>query len=730
MQIKGIRYTAPIFDNSGYGKASRGNIMSLYSLGIPITLNPISFEGSKPDLLENESIVLNSLVNKDIDYNINFIHTTPEFWEKYRKPDVKNVGYTVWETDRLHYSWPRYINDNVDKAIVVCEWNKEVFESSGVTIPIGVVQHGIHMDDFKGIKPYDIDGIDKDEFVFYSVFQWCYDEQTRVLTEDGFKYFKDLVYTDRIATLNPKTEELEYYNPEKLVKFRRKDKMFHLKGSLFDVCVTPDHKMVVKNKNDMFSDWKLIPFNELVSKGKSGQTIIPEKYRAKKNCKWIGKPQSVFKIPQLKDQTYSLRKGSVEEIPMGPFLEFMGWYLSEGSTYKAKRGYITTITQYKLKYRSEIIDCVKKMGFNPIEKNEKDIIFNSRELYYYLKQFGKCNEKFIPTWIKKLSFAQIKILLNSLFKGDGTSYENGDWVKYVTTSKRLSEDVLECLLKVGMSGAISITDPALGTPGKIDGREIKGSLLQYIISVNREQNEPSMSYANFKEIDYDGYVYCATVQNHTMLVERNGKVIFSGNTERKCPLALIKAYWHAFQNDENVALVLKTYRSDYSDPEKQAIRSTINRLKSVMPIKEYPPIYLISHMLSEKEILGLHTRGDCYVSLDRGEGFGLSPFIAGANGTPIIVTGLGGSTEYAKEDNSYLNPYTLTPVFGMPYSPWYSGDQLWAEPDVYAAVKTMRYIYENKSEAKEKGLRLKKYISENFTWEHIGKKLIKELETM
>lgn len=371
MQIKGIRYTAPIFDNSGYGKASRGNIMSLYNLGIPITLNPISFESAKPDLLENESIILNSLVNKDIDYNINFIHTTPEFWKKYRKPDVKNVGYTVWETDRLHCSWPRYINDNVDKVIVVCEWNKEVFESSGVTIPIGVVRHGIHMDDFKGIKPYDIDGVEKDAYVFFSVFQWV---------------------------------------------------------------------------------------------------------------------------------------------------------------------------------------------------------------------------------------------------------------------------------------------------------------------------------------------------------------------ERKCPLALIKAYWHAFQNNENVALVLKTYRSDYSDPEKQAIRSTISRLKSVMPIKKYPPVYLIPHMLSEKEILGLHTRGDCYVSLDRGEGFGLSPFIAGANGTPIIVTGLGGSTEYAKDDNSYLNPYTLTPVFGMPYSPWYSGDQLWAEPDVYAAFKTMRHVYENKSEAKEKGLRLKKYISENFTWEHIGKKLIKELE--
>ena len=43
---------------------------------------------------------------------------------------------------------------------------------------------------------------------------------------------------------------------------------------------------------------------------------------------------------------------------------------------------------------------------------------------------------------------------------------------------------------------------------------------------------------------------------------------------------------------------------------------------------------------------------------------------------------------------------------------------------------TMRQLYENQEEAKEKGLRLKKYISENFTWDHIGKKLIKEIEML
>ena len=49
-------------------------------------------------------------------------------------------------------------------------------------------------------------------------------------------------------------------------------------------------------------------------------------------------------------------------------------------------------------------------------------------------------------------------------------------------------------------------------------------------------------------------------------------------TERKNPLATIKAYWTAFQKDENVGLVLKTYGSNYSAPERDAIKSTIKRM--------------------------------------------------------------------------------------------------------------------------------------------------------
>src|SRR2546425_6722879 len=48
----------------------------------------------------------------------------------------------------------------------------------------------------------------------------CYSEDTRVLTRDGFKYFAELSYNDQIATLNPETQELEYQNPSRIVRYQ------------------------------------------------------------------------------------------------------------------------------------------------------------------------------------------------------------------------------------------------------------------------------------------------------------------------------------------------------------------------------------------------------------------------------------------------------------------------------------------------------------------------------
>jgi hypothetical protein len=47
-------------------------------------------------------------------------------------------------------------------------------------------------------------------------FDNCYDDKTEVLTDNGWKFFKELSYLDRMATINT-NGELEYHLPDDLI---------------------------------------------------------------------------------------------------------------------------------------------------------------------------------------------------------------------------------------------------------------------------------------------------------------------------------------------------------------------------------------------------------------------------------------------------------------------------------------------------------------------------------
>ena len=53
---------------------------------------------------------------------------------------------------------------------------------------------------------------------------------------------------------------------------------------------------------------------------------------------------------------------------------------------------------------------------------------------------------------------------------------------------------------------------------------------------------------------------------------------------------------------------------------------------------------------------------DCYVSLHRSEGFGLTPAEAMYLGKPVIATAYGGVMEFMTPENAYLVDHTMTRV--------------------------------------------------------------------
>ena len=118
--------------------------------------------------------------------------------------------------------------------------------------------------------------------------------------------------------------------------------------------------------------------------------------------------------------------------------------------------------------------------------------------------------------------------------------------------------------------------------------------------------------------------------------------------QRKNPVGLIEAFKRAFAPGEGPRLLLKTINGPLRPlAEEEVLWAAHGR----------PDIHVIDRSLSAAELNGLMAACDCYVSLHRSEGFGLTMAEAMAIGKPVIGTGYSGNVDFMNPENSYLVEY-------------------------------------------------------------------------
>lgn len=161
--------------------------------------------------------------------------------------------------------------------------------------------------------------------------------------------------------------------------------------------------------------------------------------------------------------------------------------------------------------------------------------------------------------------------------------------------------------------------------------------------------------------------------------------------ERKNPLAVIEAFTKAFAPGEGPLLVIKSINGHRK-------RKALARLEEAA--RGRPDIRLVDGYLSHAAKEALMATCDCYVSLHRSEGFGLTMAEAMSYGKPVIATGYSGNLEFMDEANSHLVPYAVVTI----ESGWSQGAS-WAEPDVDAAAALMRHVYDDQEASQALGER-------------------------
>ena len=121
----------------------------------------------------------------------------------------------------------------------------------------------------------------------------------------------------------------------------------------------------------------------------------------------------------------------------------------------------------------------------------------------------------------------------------------------------------------------------------------------------------------------------------------------------------------------------------------------IDALKKVMRLKKYPPIEIITSNIDYKELMKIHAQSNCYVSMSRGEGWGLPVIDAVMHNNFVVANHPVGCTEFISDfDTFYPVEGRLDPLIGMGHFPFIDATHNWRIASINDARIQLRAVYD------------------------------------
>jgi glycosyltransferase involved in cell wall biosynthesis len=187
--------------------------------------------------------------------------------------------------------------------------------------------------------------------------------------------------------------------------------------------------------------------------------------------------------------------------------------------------------------------------------------------------------------------------------------------------------------------------------------------------------------------------------------------------ERKNPLAVIEAFKRAFPRGSGASLVMKSINHEYHPQAHERLLIAAN---------EHSDVHVIDRYVSAGEKNSIIASADCYVSLHRAEGFGLTMAEAMGMGKPVIATRYGGNLDFMDDRNSWLVDCEMIRV-GQGQAP-YPPEGEWADPDIEQAANYMREIFADEGAARARAARGARCLREAHSPVTAGRSMRQRLE--
>ena len=185
---------------------------------------------------------------------------------------------------------------------------------------------------------------------------------------------------------------------------------------------------------------------------------------------------------------------------------------------------------------------------------------------------------------------------------------------------------------------------------------------------------------------------------------------FGTSAYRKNPEGVVRAFAKSLGREKDAKIVFKTSCSERCAKQYDKLRGLVSGLglgEKVVFVNEY---------ISQDALVSLTNACDAYVSLHRGEGFGLGIVEAMYLGLPVVVSDYSAVREFCNKDNSIPISYRrIVPDSEAIDHVGYKNVKTWIEPDEDEAAQALRRLYDDENLRKELGLNAQRFVKEYFS---------------
>jgi len=370
--------------------------------------------------------------------------------------------------------------------------------------------------DYAPPEQFPLDGIDEIPdghagfLLFLDEFS-CHDDQTEIMTSDGWVMFKDLSKKQHVAQYNQHTREISFVQPTAYTDSQYDGDMVSVGGpsSKLDFCVTPNHDILLHRsqakgippKTFKMKAAEITPKSyEKIPVGGAGtgsEDILTEEDKLAIVFQADGTIKCEYKdgIPEANKQQFKSTHDGTEHVAENLTISF-------GFKKKAKIAQFEKDFSTATKYSYDNLEGVCTFTIHSVDPKSVD------------KNFWNIFD--ITTFSKKKAQA----FLAYLVKWDGFSAGLG--FGYSNTNKASVDFVQQVAILAGYRASISTA---------IDHRkESYNTCYKVHIYESPVVGGQSMQRTLNKKTAYSGRVYCVTVPDGNIITRRNNKVLISGNS--------------------------------------------------------------------------------------------------------------------------------------------------------------------------------------------------------